>query len=92
MGGQRRVALARIPELNPDVVTLDIEMPEMDGLEMLRRIRRLIRNLRVIMFSTLTGARRAATLEALSLGAHDYSPRRLTRGRSTTRWRAWGRS
>jgi two-component system chemotaxis response regulator CheB len=66
------IALQRIPQLNPDVLTLDIEMPQMDGLEMLRHVRRDYPQLRVIMFSTLTERGAAVTLEALSLGADDY--------------------
>jgi two-component system chemotaxis response regulator CheB len=67
-----RIALARIPQVNPDVITLDIEMPEMDGLEMLRELRSRDRITPVVMFSTLTERGAAATFEALSLGADDY--------------------
>jgi two-component system chemotaxis response regulator CheB len=66
------IALNRIPQLNPDVLTLDIEMPEMDGLEMLRHLRPNHPDTRVVMFSTLTERGAEATLEALSLGADDY--------------------
>ena len=67
-----RIALAKIPQLNPDLVTLDIEMPEMDGLETLRRLRADYPRLPVVMFSTLTERGAAASLDALELGAQDY--------------------
>jgi len=67
-----RIALSKILQLNPDVVTLDIEMPIMDGMETLRELRKLHPKLPVIMFSTLSERGAAATLEALSLGATDY--------------------
>jgi two-component system chemotaxis response regulator CheB len=67
-----RIALAKIPQINPDLVTLDIEMPEMDGLATLQAIRKLYPRLPVIMFSTLTQKGAVATLNALSAGASDY--------------------
>ena len=66
------IALKMIPLLRPHVVTLDIEMPEMDGLETLRNIRKSYPNLIVIMFSTLSERGAVITLEALTLGANDY--------------------
>src|SRR5579862_442118 len=65
-------ALVKIPQLKPDVITLDIEMPGMNGLQTLAQIRKLYPMLPVIMFSTLTEHGATATLEALALGASDY--------------------
>ena len=70
--GNGSQALARIPEVKPDLVTLDIEMPGMDGLETLVEIRKLYPKLPVIMFSTLTERGASATLDALARGASDY--------------------
>lgn len=66
------IALAKIPQLNPDVVTLDIEMSGLNGIQTLTEIRKLYPKLPVIMFSTLTERGAAITLEALSQGASDY--------------------
>jgi two-component system chemotaxis response regulator CheB len=67
-----RIALSRLPQVNPDLVILDVEMPEMDGLATLREIRRVYPKLPVIMFSALTERGATATLDALALGATDY--------------------
>ena len=67
-----RIALAMIPQVNPDIIILDVEMPEMDGLETLAAIRKTYPMMPVIMYSTLTQRGAAATLEALALGANDY--------------------
>ena len=66
------LALERMGIVKPDVVTLDIEMPVMNGLETLQQIRKLHPHLRTVMFSSLTTRGGSATFEALSLGADDY--------------------
>lgn len=65
------IAREMIRELNPDVITLDIEMPKMDGLEFLSRLMRL-RPMPVVMISTLTERGADVTLRALELGAVDF--------------------
>ena len=67
-----RICLAKIPQVNPDLITLDVEMPEMNGLDALVEIRKLYPKLPVIMFSTLTERGAATTIEALARGATDY--------------------
>lgn len=66
------IALDKIAQLKPDLITLDIEMPVMDGLQTLKEIRKVNSSLKIIMFSTLTERGARASLDALSLGANDY--------------------
>src|ERR1051326_5496730 len=66
------IALAKIPQLTPDVMTLDIEMPGLNGLETLAQVRKLYPKISVIMCSTLTERGASVTVEALSSGASDY--------------------
>ena len=70
MAPEPHAARAMIKELNPDVITLDIEMPGMDGLSFLEKIMRL-RPMPVVMCSTLTAHGAEAAVEALRLGAVD---------------------
>ena len=65
------IALSKIELLKPDLITLDVEMPGISGLETLIAIRKIHPKLPVIMFSTLTERGAATALEALSLGASD---------------------
>lgn len=74
------LALIRIEQLKPDVVTLDVEMPGMGGLKALAEIRKRHPKLPVIMFSTLTETGAAATIEALALGATDYATKPAAAG------------
>ena len=67
-----RLALAKLQTLRPDIILLDIEMPEMNGLETIPEIRRILPHTPIIMFSTLTEWGAEATLDALALGASDY--------------------
>ncbi|MGY4643729.1 chemotaxis-specific protein-glutamate methyltransferase CheB [Cellulomonas sp. URHB0016] len=67
-----RLAQAKVEQLRPDLVTMDVEMPEMDGIGAVRALRAAGHHMPVIMFSTLTERGAAATLDALAAGATDY--------------------
>ena len=69
-----REALQMLPQLQPDVITLDVEMPHMDGLSTLREIMKNYPR-PVIMFSSLTKEGAAETIQALILGAVDFIPK-----------------
>lgn len=71
-----REAIARVIELEPDVVTMDIEMPVMDGIASVREIMKR-KPTAILMFSTLTTEGAQATLDALDAGALDFLPKRL---------------
>lgn len=84
-------ALEKLSIVNPDLVTLDIEMPAMDGLTTLVEIRKRDPRLPVIMFSSLTERGASATLDALARGASDYvakPPSSGTAGEAQERVRA----
>jgi two-component system, chemotaxis family, protein-glutamate methylesterase/glutaminase len=68
------VAREKIKSLNPDVITLDVEMPKMDGVTFLRNLMRL-RPMPVVMVSSLTEHGADVTLDALAMGAVDYLPK-----------------
>lgn len=67
-----KFALEKIDKLSPDIVTLDIEMPDIDGLAVLSMIKKKHPKLPVIMCSALTQNAAQATMKALNLGADDY--------------------
>lgn len=79
-----RIALERIRQLRPDIVTLDVEMPELDGLGALKALRVDHPDLPVVMFSTVTDRGAEATLSALALGASDYVTKPANVGSVTT--------
>jgi len=76
-------ALELIPRLQPDVITLDVEMPHLDGLSTLRRI--MAENpLPVVMLSSLTGEGALETVQALTLGAVDFIPKPANKANIST--------
>jgi two-component system, chemotaxis family, protein-glutamate methylesterase/glutaminase len=70
-----RQAVDRVEEFDPDVVVLDVDMPELDGISALPLLLRKRRDLVVIMASTLTRRSAEVSLRALALGAADYVPK-----------------
>lgn len=80
-----RIALDKIQQLRPDVVTLDVEMPELDGLEVLRRLQEIASPPRVIMVSSFTAKGAALTAQALRLGAFDFILKPATDNWETSR-------
>src|SRR4051812_1375845 len=75
-----REALERLDHARPDVVVLDVEMPELDGISTLPRLLERRRDLVVIMASALTRDHAEVTLRALALGAADYIPKPAAEG------------
>jgi two-component system chemotaxis response regulator CheB len=80
-----QIALALFDQVNPDIVTLDVEMPVMNGMETLQAMRTAGRILPVIMFSTLTERGAEATIDALALGASDYVAKPADSGYNSAR-------
>src|ERR1700689_3699399 len=79
-----REAVARIEQSDADVVVLDIDMPELDGISALPLLLQKKRDLVVIMVSTLTRRSAEISLRALALGAADYIPKPETARETTT--------
>jgi two-component system chemotaxis response regulator CheB len=75
-----KIALAKIKTLQPDILTLDIEMPVMNGLEVLQELRRNYPKIGAIMLSTLTAEGSDMTMKALELGAFDFILKPQTKG------------
>lgn len=67
-----RIALDKVLQVAPDILTMDVEMPELDGIATVRELRKTHTSLPVVMFSTLTERSASATLDALAAGANDY--------------------
>lgn len=70
-----KIAISRIPVLKPDFITLDIEMPEMNGIEVLKYLQKNMPEVGVVMLSTLTQEGSDMTIKALELGAFDFIPK-----------------
>ncbi|MBT0771383.1 chemotaxis response regulator protein-glutamate methylesterase [Kineosporia sp. J2-2] len=67
-----QVALGKVEELKPDAITMDIEMPVMNGVDCVKALRKTHPRLPIVMFSTLTERGASATMDALAAGASDY--------------------
>lgn len=75
-----KIALSKLGQLKPDIVILDVEMPEMNGLETVQNIRKIDARIPIVMFSAVTMSGAQVTLDALNSGANDYvtKPEKMT--------------
>jgi two-component system chemotaxis response regulator CheB len=80
-----KAAVTKLASLKPDLLTLDIEMPEMSGIEVLDHIRQHAPHIGAIMLSTLTHEGGAMTMKALELGAFDFIPKPQSGGMAENR-------
>lgn len=80
-----KLALAKIAELRPDLVTLDIEMPEMSGLEVLQQLKARKSDCGVVVVSALTIKGSRATIQALEFGAFDFITKPVSSGMDESR-------
>lgn len=78
-----KLAMAQLAVLKPDIITLDVEMPEMNGLETVKAMRDSGATLPIIMCSSLTAQGAITTLDALALGASDYVTKPSSHGVNT---------
>jgi two-component system chemotaxis response regulator CheB len=78
-----KIALEQVQNLQPDIITMDIEMPEMNGLETVQKIRQSNNLVPIIMCSSLTADGASHTLDALALGASDYVTKPSSHGVNT---------
>lgn len=67
-----KVGLAKVLEIQPDVVVMDVEMPEMNGIDTVKALRKAGFSRPIVMFSTLTERGAGTTMDALSSGATSY--------------------
>ena len=70
-----KIALSKIATLRPDIITLDIEMPELNGIEVLEQLKEMPDRPVTVMLSTLTQQGSEMTIKALELGAFDFIPK-----------------
>lgn len=70
-----KIAVSRLPILKPDFITLDIEMPDMNGIEVLKYLQKNMPDVGAVMLSTLTQEGSDMTIRALELGAFDFIPK-----------------
>lgn len=70
-----KIAISRLPVLKPDFITLDIEMPDLNGIEVLKYLQKNMPEVGAVMLSTLTQEGSDMTIRALELGAFDFIPK-----------------